>query len=60
MASNITNLLTITRVGVGLLLKKLENNRTLQPNTSTKTSISTSTKQKSLHRHGSSNKARKA
>jgi muscarinic acetylcholine receptor len=59
IAPNIKNLLTITRVGVGSI-KKLEDNRTLLSNTSTKTSMSTSTKQKPLHRNGSCSKARKA
>jgi hypothetical protein len=59
IAPNITNLLTITRVGVGSI-KKLEDNRTLLSNRQTKTSISTLTKQRSFSRNGSSTKARKA
>jgi hypothetical protein len=52
IAPNLTNLLTITRVGIGSL-KKLEENRILLSNQSTPI------KARLLHRHGSS-KARKA
>lgn len=57
IASNITNLLTMTRVSAN---KKLEENRILLPNTEAKTSISVPTKSRSFGRSGSSNKARKA
>lgn len=59
IAPNLTNLLTITRAGVGSI-KKLDDNRTLLPNTSTKNSVTTPVKQKLSSRIGSSSKARKA
>ncbi|CAF1056584.1 unnamed protein product [Rotaria sp. Silwood1] len=60
LASNLTNLLNITRVGVESV-KKLEENRILLPITQNKTSLSPTTRQKLFGRHGgTSSKARKA
>lgn len=59
IAPNLTNLLTITRAGMGSI-KKLDDNRTLLPNTQIKNSITTPMKQKLSSRSSSSSKARKA
>jgi len=59
IAPNMSNLVTITRVGMESL-KKLEENRTLSSNIPAKNSISTPKKPKAINRHGSSSKARKA
>lgn len=63
IAPNITNLLTLTKVGIDSN-KQLDENRTLLPNTQNKNSVTTTTttitNQKSSARSGSSSKARKA
>ncbi|CAF4345647.1 unnamed protein product, partial [Rotaria sp. Silwood2] len=60
LATNLSNLLNITRAGVGSN-KKLEENRILLPITQNKSTMLTTTRQKPFGRHGgTSSKARKA